>query len=205
MKRLIYLILIAGLTTSLIFAQEKGEKEEKSEKENTEFHFNIPAPPAPIPFMDKKSEEQYLKTIDAATKAELEQIKEYDKEKYQELLMDAYFNSFNKPFFRIDKEESERLKRQEEMSKLEISTELLKQKYLHASKGDKDNYKKTLSNLLYKLFDLKQQDKKNEIEELQSELEKLKKSISVRSKNRDKIVERRLQELIGEDDYLEWE
>jgi hypothetical protein len=43
------------------------------------------------------------------------------------------------------------------------------------------------------------------VEELQQELSELKKSLEVRLRNKDKIIERRMQELLEEDQYLEWD
>ena len=43
------------------------------------------------------------------------------------------------------------------------------------------------------------------MEELEKELSELKKSLEVRQRNKDKIIERRIQELLEEDEYLEWD
>lgn len=195
MKNLILILMLLITITSInIFAQDVPTPP----KPERDFHF-------PMVEMTEESEKQYLKAVDAQTKAELEQIKQYDKQKYSELLMEAYFNSHSRPFFRMDPEEKEIIERQKTIAKLGISVEALKLKYKHAESSEKNKIKSDLNKTLFTLFDLKEADKKFKIAMLQEELEQLKKSINVRAKNRDKIVERRLQDLIGEGDFLEWD
>ena len=64
--------------------------------------------------------------------------------------------------------------------------------------------KNKLRRNLLELFTLKEEDRKKEVEELKHKLAKLEKVLNVRMKNKDEIIKRRLEELIGEEDYLEW-
>ena len=58
---------------------------------------------------------------------------------------------------------------------------------------------------LNKLFVQKEERRKEEVEILQKELVELQKSLEVRQKNKNQIIERRIQELLEEDEYLDWD
>lgn len=163
----------------------------------------IPIPPPP--FMDEKSEQQYLSQLSTSLKAELEQIKEINKNRYAELLMDAYWNSHKSYYRGMTEFEQQIIEMEQKKTEYEIRSEVLALKYNKANEGQKAEIKKQLKNVLNELFAIKEATKKNEIEILQKELAKLKKSIAVRSKNKDEIVRRRMHELLNEDAYLDWE
>ena len=55
------------------------------------------------------------------------------------------------------------------------------------------------------VFIQKEEIRKHEVEEWRKELEELKKSLGVRLKNKNEMINRRLQELLNEDKYLDWD
>ena len=179
---LIILIFSAGLT----FAQKKPG----------------PPPPPPPKLFNKQVENQYLKSLNKALKKKLFNIKKYDRKAYERLLRRSHFNSMDFPFFNSFNQKGRELKNK--ISALEIETTLLALKYKNDSTVDKSKIKEKLRNKLNELFDLKEQTKKQDVERLEKRLKSLKHSLSVRSKNKDKIVNRRLNQLIGEDKYLDW-
>jgi hypothetical protein len=75
-----------------------------------------------------------------------------------------------------------------------------------ASKNEKEKakIKNDLSVVLNELFDLREKDREEEIKHLNEKLEHLKSVLDERKKRKKEIVDRRLQELIGERDVLIW-
>jgi hypothetical protein len=61
-----------------------------------------------------------------------------------------------------------------------------------------------LKTTLEKLFEMKEKERSLNIEMLEKELARLKESVSVRQQHKKEIINRRLNELIGRDDYFEW-
>jgi len=181
---LIILIFSAGLT----FAQKKPG----------------PPPPPPIPpkLFNKQAENQYLKSINNVLKEKLFNIKKYDRKTYERLLQKSYFNSMDFPFFNSFDKKRQEMKNK--ISALEVETNSLALSYKNDSNVDKSKIKKKLRNALNKLFELKEQNKKQDVERLEKQLKTLKHSLSVRSKNKDEIIKRRLNQLIGEDKYMDW-
>ena len=55
------------------------------------------------------------------------------------------------------------------------------------------------------LFDQKEQQRKWEVEMLENEIEELKKKIASRQKNKNTIIRRRVEELLGVEEDLEWD
>jgi hypothetical protein len=69
---------------------------------------------------------------------------------------------------------------------------------------EKARIKNDLSVVLSELFDLREKDREEEIKHLNQKLEHLKSVLAERKKKKKEIVDRRLQELIGERDVLIW-
>lgn len=63
--------------------------------------------------------------------------------------------------------------------------------------------RKELKDVLGKLFDLREEDREQELKRLEEELSRLRETMAKRKESKDKIVERRMDELLGEG--LEWE
>ena len=153
--------------------------------------------------MTEEEEKEYLKSLNPNLRADLEEIKKLDKERYYDLLRDAHFTRFDFPF--MDKSEKERMEVDRKITEYNISTELLALKYQSAKDSDKSKIKSDLIKKLGELFELKEQQRKIEVAQLQKELEELKKSLQVRKNNKDAIVMKRFNELTGMGDYLDWD
>ena len=179
---LIILIFSAGLT----FAQKKP---------------GPPPPPPPIP-LNKQAENQFLKSINNMLKEKLFNIKKYDRKTYERLLQKSYFNSMDFPFFNSFDKKRQEIKNK--ISTLDIETNSLALSYKNDSNVDKSKIKEKLRNKLNELFDLKELTKKQDVERLEKRLKTLKHSLAVRSKNKDEIIKRRLNQLIGEEKYMDW-
>jgi len=153
--------------------------------------------------MSEEEEKEYLKSLTPNLRADLEEIKKLNKERYYDLLRDAHFSRFDFPF--IDKGEKERFDVDRKITEYNISSELLGLRYQKANESEKAKLKSELIKKISELFELKEQQRKMEVSQLQKELEELKKSLEVRKNNKDAIVLKRFNELTGVGDYLDWD
>ena len=173
----------------------------------------IPKPPLPPPNapdwsffskMSKEHEQNILKKYSEQLQKSLKELKQLDEKKYYDILRKRQFDNLVIPFSFDGKENKKQMERKNKINELEILTETLGAKYQNSNKTEKNTIKNKLRRNLLELFTLKEEDRKKEVEELKHKLAKLEKVLNVRMKNKDEIIKRRLEELIGEEDYLEW-
>jgi len=105
----------------------------------------------------------------------------------------------------------EKFKEELEYMKLEVNTDLLgekiqdlKEKEADKNKAEIGKNEKELKSELGKLFDMKLLREKEELKDLEKDIEELKQHIRQREENRDKIVDKKLEELTGVDEDLEF-
>jgi len=173
----------------------------------------IPNPPPPPPNapdwsffskMSKEQEQKILQKYSEKLKQSLKVLKRLNEKKYYEILRKRQFDNLMIPFPFNSEENKEQIEREKKINELEILTETLGAKYQSSNKAEKQTIKNKLRRKLEELFTLKEAARKKEVEELKHKLSKLEKALNLRMKNKDKIIKRRLEELIGEEDYLEW-
>lgn len=204
MKNLILLltaviILTASAQAQIVIDENKIDQEIKKAYKVGTFAWN----------MSEESEKEALEKLSPELRAKLQSIKKYDENKYYRLLNETRFKGiiYTVPDFFGKKDDSE-LKaireREEKITELEIWTEALGIEYQNATQTEKARIKGELNTKLSALFDLKETEKKDEVRKLEIKLSELRKSLDIRSKNKQEIIERRIQELTEEDDYLEW-
>ena len=105
----------------------------------------------------------------------------------------------------LKKEDPERYEKVLDEKKLEKSTRELAKKYKKSvDDTEKEKMKAELSSMLYKLFEYRQMNRQYEIKRLEERLESLKEDMANRLDNKDEIIERRMNKLLGEDESLEW-
>ena len=196
------LTLVLFLLTPILLAQEKPKaplepKEPVDIDQEFDFEFQK--------FFEMKEEDEkkLLKNLNETLRKNLEQIKKVNKEKYIDLLRESQFKNIKIPF--IVKHEKLMQERENKIFEAEVEVEALAAKHKNTNEKEQRKIKQELKKELNNLFDLKEERRKQEVEELQKELSELKKSLEVRLRNKDKIIERRMQELLEEDQYLEWD
>ncbi|MAT57425.1 MAG: hypothetical protein K8F60_00030 [Melioribacteraceae bacterium] len=212
MKKTILLLIFTVTVSAQVYLKDADVYREYADSiKNSVRGFVIPDPPAPLnPLelfgMDEKDESTALKNFSDKEIKLLKEIKEADKMKYYELLNRKRFRfsfvDFPGSEKLINKKENER---EDKIIGLEIETEALSIQYKNASDNQKDKIKSDLKSKLNVLFDLKEEDKKREVESLEKKLKELKTSLEARKKNKDEIVNRRVRELTGESKYLRWD
>lgn len=157
--------------------------------------------------MNKEEEEKILKSLSPESKSKLEEIKKLNRNKYYQLLREIFYSA---PYIVAGlsaeeagaKEEFTQRKREQE---LEIDMELLTLKYKNADKSEQQKLKAKLTGMLNKLFDIRESQKQGEVIRLEKRLQELKESLQARKENKDEIVQRRIQELLGDSKYLKWD
>ncbi|KAA3618207.1 MAG: hypothetical protein DWQ05_09215 [Calditrichaeota bacterium] len=87
---------------------------------------------------------------------------------------------------------------------LEHKIQVLVYKYRKASDSEKDRLKNDIRGQLGQLFDLREVDRAMQVQRLEKKLEELRASLKNRKPNKDRIIEKRLERLIGIDKELEW-
>ncbi len=108
-------------------------------------------------------------------------------------------------------ENPEEFKKQLEFIRLEMKTELLgeriqdlKEQDAAKNKAEIEKIGKDLKAELERLFDMKLKKEKEELKNLEGEVEKMKQHISQREKNKEKIIEKKLMDLSGDEENLEF-
>ncbi|MEW6041931.1 MAG: hypothetical protein AB1633_10450 [Elusimicrobiota bacterium] len=93
----------------------------------------------------------------------------------------------------------------QKVQQLEKKTKELAKQYLATSQQErKAELKIEMRNILSELFDLREEKYNIEIKELEEEINRLKDRINKRKGNKEKIIDKRLESLTSEQEYLEW-
>jgi len=195
-----YLIFVLFFViTQSLYGQGEPDKIEPPEAPAFDFNFDFQN----FPKMSKEDEKKLLKNLKEELRRELKEIKVVNENKYFEFLRESQYKNMRIPFFA--KREKAMQERERIIFEAEVKTEALAAKYEKAKSSEKNKIKSQLRDELKKLFEQKENRRKSEAESLQNELIELKKSLEARQKNKSQIIERRLQELLSEDEYLDWE
>lgn len=154
-------------------------------------------------YFPRDTEALYRQQLSEEVLAKLEYIKQKNQPKYNDLLREAYFKNSRSPFWH--KGNKEQHERQNAILELEIKSESLALEYEEASGAKKESIKKDMKTVLSELFELREKDRKEDVARLEQELMELKESLQIRANKKDEIIKRRVEELLGENKYLEWE
>lgn len=198
------MIAIIFLFSHAVYAQQvrtpvEPEVPEEVEVPEYEFDFDF----QDFRMINAEDEKELLKNLREELKRELIVIKEVDKEKYFDLLRESQFKNMRIPF--MAKREKVMHERERKIFEAEVKAEALSVKYEKASQSKRNSIKNELRSALNNLFDEKERRREDEVKELENELKELRKSLAVRQKNKNNIIERRIQDLLDEDEYLEWD
>jgi len=207
MAKRIFLIIVFSIGgVTLLFAQKKDSLNNIP---------RIPTPPKAGKYfpakvfsdwfkLSPKQEKEALKNLPDKISRMLEKLKKYDLASYYKILWKSKFKFWKFPFF-IDRKGVNGSDVSQQINELELETEILGAQFKIAKGKEKAKIKAKLLNKLSRLFDLKEETRKKELNELKEKIAQLKKSIEKRIKNKNLIIERRFEELTGEEDYLKWD
>lgn len=206
MKRRPIDILVLILTLMLagqIFAQARARNPQREQ---------VPRPPrAPelpqreVLYLTPEQEEEaleYVKEHYPERLEELEPLETRKPEKYKAGLSRAYRELTY--LERLKENEPERYERVLQEKKLESQARQLAQAFEEADEAKKAEIKTEMKTVLARAFDLRQQNRQYEIQRLEAKLQELKENNQVRLDNKERIIEKRLEEMLGLKDELRW-
>jgi hypothetical protein len=208
MKRVLF-VLVSWII--LVPDLELGAQTSNSYKEDLSQHKNagsIYLPQVQGKELSKEEEEKLLKNLTPEVRAMLEEIKKLNKNKYYQLLRSTFpFGNLitgyiNQEVLASLPRPGENLKREKE---LEIEAELLALRIKKADRTAQPKLRNELVGVLNELFDIKETKKEAEIKQLEQRLQELKESILARKENKNEIIQRRIQEMLGDSRYYRWE
>ncbi len=155
--------------------------------------------------MSKEEEEKILKTVSPELRSKLEEIKKLNKNKYYHLLRTSLPYGIaswaGAEAIGLNKSSEKYVKEKE----LEIEVELLALKYKEADSNAKEKIKNDMTGALGVLFNIREEQKQEEVKRLEKRLQELKESLQARKQVKSEIVQRRIQELLGDSKYLKWD
>jgi hypothetical protein len=154
--------------------------------------------------ISEKDEKEIMAKLPADLKADLLKVKELDQERYRELLVETSYSQYDVYLEFMEASEKERYETEIVVQQLELQTEALGIQYAHAKENQKSALISKLKNKLSELFEMKEKERALNVEILERELAQLKESLTIRKQNKNEIINRRLNELIGKGDYLDW-
>jgi hypothetical protein len=85
-------------------------------------------------------------------------------------------------------------------AELEQRSRELAEKYRHVAEADRGDVQKQLEKVVRDQFELRQVRRQKELKHLEDQIKKLRETIEKREKARTEIIERRVKELLGQDD-----
>ena len=88
--------------------------------------------------------------------------------------------------------------------KLEHESQMIVFRYRKAEDSQKESLKRELRATLDKLFDMREQEREQQVQRLEKKLEELRASLKTRKQNKNRIIEKRLEKLLGVDTDLQW-
>jgi hypothetical protein len=187
---IIIAVMIATVPVKYLLAQDQDSKAPGSESWfESEWEHN---------------EQESLSKLPADLREDLLKVKEVDLEQYGELLHEAAHSQYDGHFRYAEESEKERYETEMLVQQLELQTEALSIQFEHAKDSEKNGIISKLKTKLDELFEMKEKERALNIKLLEKELTELKESLSVRKQHKTEIINRRLNELIGRDDYFEW-
>lgn len=153
---------------------------------------------------DEKEMFAFLKEVEPQTMRLLEQLKKEGRmDEYERVCREAWGRfQHMRELKRHNPEEFQRLVR---INQMEAGAWELAEKIRRAQGGEeKTRLREELKAALEKLFELREEQRKREVEELQRRLEELKAQLEKRRQNKAAIVEKRLKQMLGESDDMDW-
>ncbi|MBI3268722.1 MAG: hypothetical protein HYZ53_06850 [Planctomycetes bacterium] len=146
--------------------------------------------------------EAFLKEFDPGRLEKLQAIRRQNPEVFENALRDAFMEM--KRLEQLKQEDPERFERVMSQRRLEAKSMDLAARIKRAPEGDKVVLKKELKELLSQVFDLREAEREAEVKELERQVAKLRERIAKRKESRDKIIQGRAAELLGEREDLDW-
>jgi len=210
MKLLIFIMIIAG-NIGICSAQDLKIVDENAPSraplvEIKEHEYLPPVPPmAEVRLTEKDLEYiyQYMSEIDPEGAKRLKNLQLKDKYHFNRQMQQLYREvMFLK---RLKLEEPERYNESIKLRKLSRESGNLAESYRKSTdESEKEKIKQELRPILDRLFDLREKEKLAEIKRISEQLKRLRTKLEERNKNKELIIQNRLDQLTGKGNLYEW-
>ncbi|MCU0644108.1 MAG: hypothetical protein MUC94_07580 [bacterium] len=199
-----WLLIILFLLASSLNAQEPRRKPSKDAK------LDLKPPIQTIDDLEKELgpdwENRILDHVKNEYPAELvnlQKMKNQNIQKYQRKLIKFWQEVRHE--LRLKKENPERYKRVRQQHELDHICDNLAEEYRQTKdKSRQSEIRNELKSKLRELFILREAEKEAKIAELEREIKGLKEMVAFRRQKQDEIIEKRLVEMLGQSQELEW-
>lgn len=199
-------VVLVLLYANLFAQQQKGEPPRRDKPKPQERR----PPTRDIEDLKRELGQEWEKTILERIKAEEpEEIEPLRKEKlknparYEEQLA-KFWNDLGR-LERFKRENPARYNNLKKQLQLERDCRSVVQQFRKTNDAaQRAKLRIDLKNYLTELFNLRETEREEKVAELEQELAELREMLAFRAKNKDKIIEKRLNEMIGEGEKLEW-
>ena len=133
---------------------------------------------------------------------EVQQLRRHEPEEAAEFFRDTLNETLE--LLELREEEAEEFERAIKELEVERKTEEMAQTFERATPEERKKLLAELKDMLDQAFEMRQKAMKTEVEHLEREMRRLKTMVEKREQNKALIIDRRIQQLTGEMDYLEW-
>jgi|GEM_PF-1603139 len=157
--------------------------------------------------MDKDDDDEDVEMLDDGVKVRKFKMRMPEHNVWVDRDMDGMMDRLN------DRDDNVFLFRHGDMDAMEMSPEIMKmereaaqmsRRARHAEGKDRDKIQSDLKQKLGEIFEQKMEAQKTYLDRLRSSLDKGRNKLDERKKLRDKIIDRRLRQLMGDEDVLDW-
>ena len=205
MKKIFSIILLISVSLCLLQTLTFAAEEEPSPYDMAQAP--VPGGPMPLPpVLNDKQKSEVLSFIQKnmpSTYESLMEIKGADPGRYNHALLENY--RIMTDLKHLAAADNEAYKDSLRAIQLEDESMKLSKQYRKTSgEQEKGQITKKLKTVLSELFDLREKERAKRIKQLEQELARLKESLNNRKKNKDTIVQQRIDELTGKKENLEW-
>ncbi len=208
MKGIIIVILTGAL--SMLYAQKPEVIKELPPDaplvETRESQELTPLPPqAKVQLSDEDIARiyQFLSQIDPSGPDQLREIQMKDRNRYEHKLQKLYREMLFMD--RLKHEQPERYAESVQLRKLSRQSAHLAELFRNnTDESEKNKIKQELTLVLDQLFDLREKEKQEEIKRIKTHLKQLQNQIAERKKNKQLIIQNRLDQLTGKGNLYEW-
>jgi hypothetical protein len=207
MKYTHFLFMIFFFATSIAFAQDFNDDLQKREKQGRS---DQPGSRDNIEFLKQELGPEWetvalakIQAEEPETFAELQRLKTKNPAKYNTDLSKCW-NRLQR-LERLKTDDPKRYESEKRQQQLDRKSKQLARDYRKASNdAQKAQIKNDLKTCLLELFTLREAQRADKVKELEKEIADLKMMLEFREKNKETIIKNRLDQLLVEDERMEW-
>lgn len=149
-----------------------------------------------------RSGAEYILKYKPRLARDLDNALKTDPQQYRGHITDSSY--YARSLEQLKKTDPVRGGRREQTLDLEAQTERLSDRYKEVSEGERPQIEVELTNALAKVFELRLEEERYQLEQLKKQVEQMQARLNERVKNKDRIVDRQLTTLLGLAEALAW-